>query len=642
MFFLIRSQRKTNSKDKKIFIFFVLYLLAIILLVFRPLYQFLQTPHHSLIDEDYVKPKKNSNVCYALFGDNEQIPATNAIWYNNLKRIAKASSMIDNDISEVFAFKLLQIVTSHRLQLGVQKLPRNMDQAKKILDIAYTRYMFAKEQQSISGQDDKIKDTRFQHEIGNDTSVSEDPNAPPKLRIFVMGGSVTAGVRCRVLLDDPNHLLPNNRLFTKDFSTNINCAWPYRLESLVNSLIGEEIIEVTNGSVRASTTAAGTSLLKSGIIKKNPHIIINAYSTNDKAGNFEDLEEFARYVLKDGQCEKPLLLHFHDTILQRTGFLRQNIYGLSEKIQTLATYYGFGAASYVSVLGDVILGDPNEYWFKPVGWNYRPSYRNPARENEVHPQVGMHIVSAWTVGYYLLNLVTSQCGIEQEKAITHNLLAQQSSISSDQKLVPPGAPQFPPLSLNILPPPLTEDLTVRQYPLNLIKNEAKPARNTLGKQECTDIVPSCSFTWISGVKTEIDIEKLWAPIIANNNGWSFQVEHNKVGLVPVCINSTIELAVPNMIDSSIIVTIMAMKSYGHKWANSIIHVDVFVEENNTLSLKSSIDVLGFHEEQVSMSYVNTISVSINATKTRPKSLYLKITLIEGTTAKIMGLTICKE
>jgi len=335
--------------------------------------------------------------------------------------------------------------------------------------------------------------------------------------------------------------------------------------------------------------------------------------------------------------------------------LKQNIYGLSEKIQTLATYYGFGAASYVSVLGDVILGDPNEYWFKPVGWNTRQAYRNPAKENEVHPQVGMHIVSAWTIGYYLLNLARSQCGIEQEKAIIHNLLVHQPSnidssagsiltplLSLDQKLVPPGAPQFPPLSLNILPPPLTEDLTVRQYPLNLIKDEAKPARNTLGKQECTDIVPYCSFTWISGVKTEIDIEKLWAPIIAINTGWSFQEEHSKVGLVPVCINSTIELAIPNMIDSSIIVTIMAMKSYGHKWANSIIHVDSFVEENNILSLKSSIDVLGFHEEQVSMSYVNTISVNINATKTRPKSLYLKITLIEGTTAKITGLTICKE
>ena len=67
---------------------------------------------------------------------------------------------------------------------------------------------------------------------------------------------------------------------------------------------------------------------------------------------------------------------------------------LAEKVHTLASYYGLGLVSYTSVMRDVIYGD--------------------GASEEMHPQFGVHVVSAWAVGYYLLSLVTTYCSLEPE------------------------------------------------------------------------------------------------------------------------------------------------------------------------------------------------------------------------------------
>ena len=67
---------------------------------------------------------------------------------------------------------------------------------------------------------------------------------------------------------------------------------------------------------------------------------------------------------------------------------------LAEKVHTLASYYGLGLVSYTSVMRDVIYGD--------------------GASEEMHPQFGVHVVSVWAVGYYLLSLVTTYCSLEPE------------------------------------------------------------------------------------------------------------------------------------------------------------------------------------------------------------------------------------
>jgi hypothetical protein len=193
--------------------------------------------------------------------------------------------------------------------------------------------------------------------------------SPPKLQILVLGGSMTAGVSCRELIDNPNNLDPKNRLFLTEFDTHINCAWPNRLQNFINTIIGD-VVEVKNGAVRSTSSSIGKTVLEGNAVgPHHPDIIINAYSTNDEnEEHVSDIQEFVRYALRDEQCQKPLLIHFFDVIPSQSKKIIAANY-LAEKVHTLASYYGFGSISFTNVLRDVIFTDSAEYWFKPVGWN---------------------------------------------------------------------------------------------------------------------------------------------------------------------------------------------------------------------------------------------------------------------------------
>ena len=99
---------------------------------------------------------------------------------------------------------------------------------------------------------------------------------------LVLGGSVTTGVRCRELIDNPNNLDPKNHLFLTEFDTQFDCLWPNRLQNFINNIIGDAV-EVTNGAVRATSSSIGKTVLEGNVFgPRHPDIIINAYSTNNE------------------------------------------------------------------------------------------------------------------------------------------------------------------------------------------------------------------------------------------------------------------------------------------------------------------------------------------------------------------------
>lgn len=262
------------------------------------------------------------------------------------------------------------------------------------------------------------------------------------------------------MIDNPINLDPKNRVFL-GFDTNFDCAWPNRLQNFINNIIGD-VVEVTNMAVRATDSSIGKTMLQgknqNTDMPSNPDIIINSFSTNDMfaANAPANLEEFVRHVvLRDEQCQKPLLIHFSDVIGSQSRKISDlNLF--AQTVHTLANYYGFGSVSYyTSVLDYVIYGDSQEYWFKPVGWNSAAK----KRAEDGHPQLGMHVVSAWTVGYYLLNLVTTYCSLEPVM-LSNDVLHMPSELQGNQS-VPPGKPKNAP-STHKLPPALTSDLTVGQ------------------------------------------------------------------------------------------------------------------------------------------------------------------------------------
>ena len=566
--------------------------------------------------------RHGGSTCAALFP--EFIPTTNSIWSRNLTRIAEATT--DHELSFAFMADMLLIASPHRLQLGVETLPgRDYEPVKRAIDIAYARYKYVQALDLVNTTNKTI----------------DEEQEPPKLQILVMGGSVTAGVRCRELIDNPVNLDPKNRLFLRDFAARLDCAWPNRLQNFINNIMGD-VVEVTNAAVRATDSSVGQTMLEGeGMntgMPSHPDIIINAFSTND-VGNVNgtlNIEEFVRYVLRDEQCQKPLLLHFMDKVGTQNSLVSiVNLF--AEKVHTMAKYYGFGSVSYTSVLDDVISADSQEYWFKPVGWNTR------ARNHEdIHPQLGMHVVSAWTVGYYLLNLVTTYCSLEP--VMLSNTGIHKSSELQGNQGIPPGKPKNAP-SAHKLPPALTSDLTVGQL------SEKWSRINKTQEVDCTTAEDSsskhCAFFWISGISNFSPMDT-FAPFIVNNTGWSFVTDHAKLGLVAEGANSKMTLEFRNATHPIRSVMIMAMKSYGDRWNNSHVLVQAFEfqQNNETMGYSplplASMDIQGFHNSETSVSYKYSIPINIkDATPgSTSNGIGLTMELVGGSTAKIMGLSVC--
>jgi len=575
------------------------------------------------------RTSEDNGACSALFP--AFVSTTNAIWSSNLTRIIQAST--DHDLPVNFITDMLQIVSPLQLQLGVHTLPRNYEPVQRAIEIVYARYkhVHSLDLANITTGSKNVADAIHDNiKISNESLIEP----PPKLKILVMGGSVTAGVRCRELIDNPNNLDPKNRLFLRDFESQFDCAWPARLQHFINNIIGD-VVEVRNVAVRGTDSSIGKTLLETNMIGPRPDIIINAFSTNDVGGkSFSAIQEFVRYVLRDEECQKPLLIHFFDVIPSDSKKMI-TVNRLAEKVHTLASYYGFGSVSYASVMRDVIYGDSAEYWFKPVGWNNRKK-----SSEEIHPQVGMHAVSAWTVGYYLLNLVTTYCSLEPEmqanatEVLRNHSANHKLSESLGTPRIFPGKPRLPPQHL---PPVLTSSLTVGDLSGQWRTNETEDVK-------CMPIdekdIKGCALNWVSGISTSP--EKALEPFIVNNSGWSFIKDHGKLGLVPEGIKSTMTLEFHNSTHPIRSVTLMTMKSYGDRWTNSSVRVQAFEIQQNKIIEGfplpiASIHVLGFHDSETSVSYKSTIPINIDAIKS---SLQLTVELVGGSTAKIMGLTVC--
>ena len=174
-----------------------------------------------------------------------------------------------------------------------------------ILSKIYHRYTYLQQQVA---QKKKNTKNEFNSETTT-TSVRPPIPPPPKLQILVMGGSVTIGDNCFTGLVQPTDEMYHNG---KD---NSQCAWRYRLQSLLNTFVkrtlfggGNEnennassnididdeidddenddldLVEVITVGQGGTNSEIGSYILQYDIVPPNAHhpdIIINSYSTND-------------------------------------------------------------------------------------------------------------------------------------------------------------------------------------------------------------------------------------------------------------------------------------------------------------------------------------------------------------------------
>ena len=250
----------------------------------------------------------------------------------------------------------------------------------------------------------------------------QDPDKYPPLHIAVFGGSVTGGRGCYPRLGR-------------------QCAWPQRLELLINQFAKKDIVKVHNLAIGGTNTGSAIKSVKywfypEEIAKVGPDVIINSYSTNDSLprdglGPDQDkvtvvLEDtrningaFIREALQSKPCRKtPLVVHVDDYL----GPQQQQVLGdmsYISAITQLAKWYDTMAISYAEVVRDIFYMDTKD-----------PTFGNV---KDVHFGHWAHQTIAWSVGFGFMELASAFCDDEYNLRIKHENKNSSHLVSHDDR-----------------------------------------------------------------------------------------------------------------------------------------------------------------------------------------------------------------
>ena len=620
-----------------------------------------------------------------LLGDK----SASRLWIQHAKQIHAASRLPDDveDLHHDYTAQLLAMI-SPRLVHSLKSYVRDWEPVERIMTVAHKRYQY------------------FAKELNpNDVNASDSPPPPPPpIKIVVMGGSVTLGVRCKTGI--PGH----------DNTGSKYCAWPHRLESLVNTLLGFEMLHVSNQAVGATNTAIGSKLLQyqvlSSSILQDADILIHAYSTNDAnsvsgggPGNetLEMLQDFVRLALQppgptcrqQQQQHAPLLIHLNDFM----GPMSRPILGtpiMSQIVETLSHYYGFVSLSYVDMVRDWVLGDPKETWFSA------DEFTTGSYKYELHPGQGMHIATAWMVAYNLLQLGLTCCEWNEWKRdddATDVVLKQKKEYGNGDeeeneeqdyvrtRLGPTGMMEYDDTVLSQtlplfhngtntrtqgvkprpppragLPPPLTTDgLTMSdlnmQWRTNakafrLARNRPCPRNDGIIDNGDDDSMNNsddsrCPFAWVSGHDTSKDEawvqENLLSRIVSGNWTLEQHMDFRKTGLTPPRgqVGSEMLVEFQNVKNSVSKVLVFYLKSYGVQWQGSNVRIKILTAAADGDSFRQEARThLEGDHGTRRTSEMYVEELELDAYLPRGGTLRIYSKLTSGSTFKIMGLLLC--
>jgi hypothetical protein len=557
-------------------------------------------------------------ICAIMATGTHFAPSAGSLWMHSLDRIHKASRLPEDteySASDVTAQVLRMI--SPRLPLSVKSQTRERALVDSLMKKAFERYQYLKQ--------------------GDQQRAPSSP--PPPVRILVMGGSVTKGVNCIASVKGVNRF---------------QCAWPNRLEQMINQLFGGDLVEVKVVGMGGTNSATGATILEHDLIPadaKNPDIIINSYATNDmhaitmrqaSSGNvtlrdkvFDMTQDFVRQALRPASCEgvqQPLLLHMDDYL----GNEQREIWStteLAQGVNVLANYYGFASMSYADMVRDWVYGDTRETMFSPGGW-----YVGDVFTREIHPGVGAHATMAWAVAYNLLNLATTHCSMESGSIIGDTEQQKRQLLKTPEMTDILGKPLPVPKGL---PPRLTKDLSLEE--VSELWRESGNFDSSESRSICQD---RCPFSWVGGIdKQQSDVQWIqdyFDGHTTQSNDWKLEGGQQKIGFVPVNgrHGSEMTLEFANLTQSIRSVTLFTMKSYGEKWKDSRAQVKIWKSSRSHQSWNETDakELIGFHGKNTSETYTDVIELSREVSA--GDSLRISTTFVQGGTFKLMGIAIC--
>jgi len=427
------------------------------------------------------------------------------------------------------------------------------------------------------------------------------PDNSPPLKIAVVGGSVTRGQKCH----EP--VLPGAHRFQPT-----PCAWPSRVEHLINNLVGMELVKVYNLAVSATDLQFGTPLVKywlfpQELLPDGPDVILSSYSTNEEILHVdtttsvkyanrerERIQEFITASRMARPCRPPLVVFVDDYLGNRQDYILGEM--TFNKVTTeLAEWYGeVMHVSYADVVRRAIYANTNESIFT-APWPLETSGRYSGQPKvEVHFGMAGHVAIAWIFLYSMIEVVSGYCD---------NQAFQEKMKREGHKGVFPKAVVD---LMNAVPPPELKPSLLLQSVSREWQANALYMRES--QSEChvkagTSKTP-CAFAFLAGpdatVQNPQQLHDYLKPFMVKNKGWKPVMEYGgggiveKPGLVATGANASMTLRLTNLDKVVQKINLQRIKSYGNKWLGSKARFTVHIENPGKAAYKTEFVVGGYH------------------------------------------------
>ena len=426
------------------------------------------------------------------------------------------------------------------------------------------------------------------------------------------------------------------------------CAWPWRLNHLINDLLKFEAVQIENAAQGGLNTKIGErvfdfQLYPDSFLPHGPDIIINAFSSNDmhvltmnEASSqnltlsdalFEMNENFVRKVLSSRQKNPPLLVYFDDYLGNEQNNIKE-LMSFGNTVSQLSSYYPIMFVSYADAVRHLVYGSVEEAWFSP------PWVGEDGWERQIHPGMGAHISMVWIFAFNILNAVVSFCNEEAYLSCAGNLSKCNDvflDVSNSTILQGPK-----PIPSTILPA-LTDDIKLETLSSKWRNQDVESSTVYDDKLE---VSRNCKSAWIVGVslKEEKELKLILDEFVTFSSGWNVELDNGKLGLAPTSgLGSKMTLAIDNNDGAFRTLHILAMKSYGDEWSNSTARFTVYT--NDEMSPIFQEDIYGYHQSKTSVTYAYKFDLNYEG---KAEKLNLTIELVGGNKFKVTGMGLCSH
>jgi len=539
------------------------------------------TDDTSTNDIDSANLTKGDGICSLIAQTAGGFPfSASHLWTTHFADILNASQhpLDPNFVHENWTKSLLASLTPSMLQQGLRTRP-SLQALERVLKLIRRRIL--------------------------------NPNVSPPLKIAVVGGSVTQGGGCNTPPVQMEGYEPMK------YAT--DCAWPKRLEHLVNTLFGSDIIKVHNLAVGGTNLELATPLIKywlypDELLPDGPDVIISSYSTNEQhtypyridttnttafaALKRKRVNAFISAVHDARPCDDPPFLMFLDDYLgnQQDRILGEMTY--NKIVTELAEWYGdVMHVSYADAVRRVVYANTEETIFTPA-WpiEERGEFEG---QHRVEPHFGMagHVTIAWTLVFAIAQVIAAHC---ENKHFVEEMIRMKR-----ETMIPSQVTEL----MNTVPPPkLTTDLMLSN--VTEAWNEAARQRRETHDLTCSDNTygkAPCSFAFIAGPAGTVrnggqltNYLKMfgvqaygWEPVVdLAAGGWS-----KKLGLVASKSNATMTLKLENIEKEIRMFNLQTLKSYGDKWAGSKARFTLEVKNPGMAAWTDTLEIEGVHDSK---------------------------------------------